>query len=196
MPTGYTAAIADGITFEQFAMNCAREFGALFLMREEPNNAVIPERFEPSDYHVEKIAEAKSTLESLKSISPDDAERRALDEYEREVLQNKEAIKKKERLKEKYEAMLKEAEAWIPPSEDHTGMKNFMISQIKESIDFDCDSSYYRREVPRLSGEEWINKNLKQALHDLDYHNKQNEEEIERTESRNVWLNKLRESLK
>jgi hypothetical protein len=29
MPTGYTSAIADGIEFKDFALRCARAFGAL-----------------------------------------------------------------------------------------------------------------------------------------------------------------------
>jgi hypothetical protein len=47
MPTGYTAPIADGMTFEQFALGCARAFGALVTMRDEPSDAPIPERLEP-----------------------------------------------------------------------------------------------------------------------------------------------------
>jgi hypothetical protein len=50
MPTGYTAAVADGtITeFPDFAMQCARAFGTLVLMRDEPQDAAIPEKFEPA----------------------------------------------------------------------------------------------------------------------------------------------------
>jgi hypothetical protein len=36
MPTGYTAAIKDGISFEKFVWDCARGMGALVMMRDEP----------------------------------------------------------------------------------------------------------------------------------------------------------------
>lgn len=54
MPTGYTANVPDGITFEQFVWQCARGMGALVMMRDEPTGAPIPERFEPSDYNAKR----------------------------------------------------------------------------------------------------------------------------------------------
>ncbi len=62
MPTGYTADIAKGITFQQYAWSCARAFGALVMMRDEPSDAPIPEAFTPSDYHVKALAEARAKL--------------------------------------------------------------------------------------------------------------------------------------
>lgn len=41
MPTGYTDAIKDGISFNQFILSCARAFGALITMRDEPSS--VPE---------------------------------------------------------------------------------------------------------------------------------------------------------
>lgn len=35
MPTGYTADIKDGITFRDFALRCARAFGATIMQRDE-----------------------------------------------------------------------------------------------------------------------------------------------------------------
>lgn len=48
MPTGYTADVQSGkvTDFAEYAMNCARAFGALVLMRDDPSDADIPERFE------------------------------------------------------------------------------------------------------------------------------------------------------
>lgn len=42
MPTGYTAAIADGIDFKTFAMNCTRALGACVTLR-----ASLPTTQEP-----------------------------------------------------------------------------------------------------------------------------------------------------
>lgn len=54
MPTGYTADIKDGISFETYAMNCARAFGACVSLRDKPSGGkVIPDAFEPSDLDVE-----------------------------------------------------------------------------------------------------------------------------------------------
>lgn len=45
MPTGYTAAIKYGITFKEFALDCARNFGACISMRDEPRETPIPDEF-------------------------------------------------------------------------------------------------------------------------------------------------------
>lgn len=67
MPTGYTANVHDGITFEQFVWQCARGMGALVTMRDEPTGAPIPERFEPSDYNAKRLQEAKDELVRLRA---------------------------------------------------------------------------------------------------------------------------------
>ena len=62
MPTGYTAKIADGQTFEEFILSCARAFGALVEMRDEPADAPIPEEFKPSAYHTTQIGVARAKM--------------------------------------------------------------------------------------------------------------------------------------
>lgn len=50
MPTGYTYPVCEGkITeFPDFALSCARAFGALISMREEPMDAPLPDEIAAS----------------------------------------------------------------------------------------------------------------------------------------------------
>jgi len=73
MPTGYTNCIKDGVTFEQFVWKCARAMGALVMMRDEPSNAPIPVKFEPSNYYAEEVAKAKAKLLHWFNISRNEA---------------------------------------------------------------------------------------------------------------------------
>lgn len=197
MPTGYTAKIADGITFNEFAMACARGMGALIMMRDEPSNAPIPERFEPSDYHATKHVAAEMELGRLRRMTPAETEEAARTEFMEESARHVERMQENDDLRLKYEAMLAEVKAWQPPTPDHEGMKKFMVEQITGSIDFDCDNGYYRDNAPkRFNGPEWLEKKIAGARHDIDYHRKNHAEEVERTESRNAWLKSLRDSLK
>ena len=59
MPTGYTSKIADGIGFKDFALSCARAFGACIEMRDDPSDKPIPNEFKPNDYHKKRMAAAK-----------------------------------------------------------------------------------------------------------------------------------------
>lgn len=73
MATGYTCDVSDGkiTTLRDFALRCARAFGALITMRDEPFDAPIPEKFEPhTDYHDKAIREAREQLEKLSAMSP------------------------------------------------------------------------------------------------------------------------------
>ena len=197
MPTGYTAAIADDITFNDFAMQCARAMGALVMMRDEPTGAPIPERFEPSDYHINKIAETNATILRLAGMTADEAEQAANDAYEAAIAAQAAAIRRNDMLREKYDAMLEKVEAWQPPSADHDGFKKFMVEQITSSIGFDCDNSYYRNQAhTKLTGADWLAQEEAKARKDIAYHESENAKEVERTEGRNRWIKELRDSLK
>lgn len=194
MPTGYTAEITskEGISFEDFVMNCARAFGACVTMRDEPSDKEIPV-FEASDYHIKGLRKANKELVEFKKLTKSDWENKAEDEFFSAIKKHEEDVKKYELQKSKYLKMLEKVKDWNAPSGDHKGLKDFMIKQITDSIEFDCHNPEY----PKISNaEEWANKKLKSILWNLDYHTKNNREEIERVKGRNKWIKQLRESLK
>ena len=194
MPTGYTAAIADGISFEQFVWRCARGMGALVMMRDHPTDAPIPERFEPSNYHADRVIEAVAAFERLSAMSVEDAAASAADAHLSEIAGCKRRALTRSELRTKYEAMLADVIAWTAPTAEHAGFKIFMVDQLKQSIDWDCSDKY--DEQPReLTGAEWKIAAVAKAVRDIEYHTKENNEEIKRTEGRNEWLRALRESL-
>lgn len=195
MPTGYTATIKDDITFEEFTLGCARAFGALIMMRDEPSSAPIPERFEPSDYNLKQLAKAGDRLAELEALTAEQCEQRAAEQYlsdEQSRLDHKQEMLD---LRAKYAAMLDRVRVWIAPSKEHGGLKEFMIKQIEESIDFDCAYTHYDEPTPRLSGVDWLDAQKALVLKDIEYHKAANAKEVERTEQRNEWLRLLRESL-
>lgn len=193
MPSGYTAKILEGCTFEQFAWSVARGFGALIMMRDDPADAPIPERFEPSDYHLKKIEEAKAAVRLLVDSSPDELFVR-YKKYRKDVeLRNIEREERDESTKVKYLDMLAKVQAWQPPSPDHAGMKEFMIKQIEESLHFDFLGPEYREKL--MMFDEWKAEQENKAECDLQYHVREHTSEVERVEGRNRWLKQLRESL-
>ena len=128
MPTGYTADIEKGISFKEYALRCARAFGACIEMRDDPNDKPIPEKFEVSDYHTKALAAAKRKLAEVTKMSIADCEKRAEKEYNQRTKEHNETISKKLALKKKYEDMLAEVRAWKIPSPEHTEFAKFMES--------------------------------------------------------------------
>lgn len=196
MPTGYTADISNGITFRQYAMGCARAFGALITMRDEPSDAPIPDSFQPSKYHEECLQTASDRLAQLRLMSLDETELAADTAYREAVEANTTRIREKNDLRAKYSAMLAQVEAWKPPTPDHEEYHRFMVSQIRESIDFDCDTSFYEDNQPeRLSGGNWLAQQIQEVERSINYHTRANAEEIARTNGRSGWVKALRDSL-
>lgn len=196
MPTGYTAAIKDGITFRQFAMNCARAFGATITMRDDGGDGSnIPERFEPDQHHAKALKEAYDDLAALNIMTKEGAARRASEYYEAAEARRLEMLREIRELRVKYEAMLAEVKAWKAPTPDHVAFRSFMLDQIDGSIRFDCSESYYGTPTKRLTPEEWLVSERSRIKRDIDYHTKNYAEEVERTEKRNAWIKALRDSL-
>ena len=196
MATGYTSRIKDGATFRDFALICARGFGALVMMREESLDAPIPEEFAPSDYHQKELAKAEAELAKLNLLTVEAAAHLALEAYDNDVAITKGSLEVDDELMAQYEAMLRQVNQWQPPTSDHTGLKDFMIQQIESSIKFDGHREYHLAHPPELlSGEEWIEKKTAGLTRDTQYHTAQHQEELERTASRNKWVKDLRGSL-
>lgn len=195
MSTGYTDSIKNGITFKQFALNCARAFGACVTMRDEPMDEPIPDEFKPSNYHKEEIKRIQERLVRIKSMFTIDIEIKTQKEYESELKGKEDSIKKSNDLFRKYTEMLSQVKMWIPPSDEHKELKQFMIDQIEKSIEFDCSDYYLKKQIKLLPPQEWKEREIEKLLEDLDYHTKEDIAEKERIERRNRWIKQLRESL-
>lgn len=196
MPTGYTDRIKDGITFQQFAMGCARAFGACVTMRDDSSDKAIPERFEPSGWNKKELSKAYKELESINGMSVLDAEKLSLIEFAKECKRQTEAITKDRKLMSQYKDMLRQVKQWQPPTPHHIEFKEFMVEQIEGSIKFDGMEEYYIEHPPKkFTGEEWLAEKKAKIQKDIDYHAREDTAKIDRTNQRNQWVDDLRNSL-
>ena len=196
MPTGYTAKIKDGISFEQFALSCARAFGACVTLRDNPMDEGIPERFWASKYHAEAIEKCRHELAALALMSDSDCESAAQLSYDAKVKDQTEYINGKIVQRATYEAMLAQVENWTPPTPDHVGLRDFMLQQIRETIRFDCSGDYNKPAIVLETGQEWADKRLWELTRDLEYHKTEYAKEVARAREATEWVRALRGSLK
>jgi hypothetical protein len=108
MPTGYTYNIKDGISFKEYAMNCAKAFGACISMRDEPNKE-IPNEFKPSSYHEDRVVEIQKEIDELIKLTEEQIKEICLREYEKGKRRRDSGIKENSDLLDKYQKMLKQA---------------------------------------------------------------------------------------
>lgn len=201
MPTGYTAPIYEGeenFTFKKFAMRCARNYGALIEMRGEPLDAEIDfdKCLQPSDYYKKALERVQKEYQEFLDNPPTAEElgkkydKKVNNDFEK-FLERKESRKV---LQERYAAMLEQVKAWEPPTEEHNNLKEFMISQLQESMDYDC-VVYSPYTDDR---EEYIKYHISPdpLLKEIAYYKERYEKEVELCNNRKQWVIKLMQSLK
>lgn len=203
MPTGYTHSIQSGevSTFAGFAVLCSRAFGAHIMSRDEDSSLdKTPKKYEPSTYSRDRRDEALAKLAYLASFSDADLLILAQHQINRErkalIASAKKYVKEAGETKIKYGTMLLDAMTWRPPTEEHEGLKKFMVDQIITSAS-DCDASYWTKQLaqPVPTPEEWLADAIAKAERDVAYHDEEWEKELERTANRNLWISQLAESL-
>ena len=198
MPTGLTSKIYEGkdITFKEFALLCARQFGALIHMRDEPLDAPIVKR-EPDSFYSDKLRNLYAELENFHN-NPPTPESLAI-KWEREVkrLKAEDARynKKKRELKQRYENMLELVKNWPPPTAEHQKLKSFMISQLETSIQSDCNEWDSVSRFP--SKEQYVEDNItpRRIEKDIVYYQDKRNSELLHIEQCNKWIDQLVESL-
>src|ERR1017187_4280321 len=183
MPTGFTAPLIekDGLTFQAFALACARAFGACIDMRDDPSDTPIPDTFQPSDYHVRALAEARLQVEELTSMSIPAQLNYGAGLKKQDLTSHQQGLKKAKEAYGRLFTMRKKVVEWHAPSPDHQGLKDFMLQQIDDTIKFDDYVAYYVEELAKAQQKhpmEYFAEAKQRALHSIKYHTKENQEEI------------------
>lgn len=203
MPTGYTADVVDGkvLTFEEFAQDCMRAFGATIHMRDEPKDKKYEPR-EPSDYSKRKLVELKEELEKLENTSNESLKLKELKRLKESIHESRQRILEKNEVRNRLENMLKEVLKWTPPTDDHVKFKEFMVNQLEQTIEWDTDSRWDEESIEtserRIRDIEDLDlrKEKEEELKDsIEYHEKQWKEELERCRDSNKWVEDLINSL-
>jgi len=189
----YSAPIADGtITkFPDYALLCARAFGALIALREAPASEPIPEELKPDTAYANHQIESGSArllalcqldLQAVEEAAQADFQQRyaSWEEYDAHVL-NREA---------RYRAMRIQVEAWKPPTPEHENFKAFMLSELDHQM-----GSSPSPAPTRLSPAEWIKREFEQAASSVAYHLMDRVKTAVQTRENSAWIRVLRESL-
>ena len=193
MPSGLTWEIYEGrdMTLRHFALKCLRQLGAGYHASNGGEKAlpldkapVIP----VSDYHIKQLEKAKHDVSHWLEVEKNPEK---LDKLYNEYLETRERENIKcstsnSELKARYLTMKAKVEAWNLP-EEYASLKELMLKQLNESIDFDCRERLpYESSIP--TKEEWLKIKLSSACRDVDYHTKEYEKEVKHIAELNEYL--------
>ena len=185
MPTGYTAGIEDGTitTLRDYALTCARAFGACFSLRDEPLGAA-PEKILPDTaYYDSQIQDCTATIKRLMDMSDLEREEEAQKAFDLETKRYKDRAEEIILTRQRYESLQSATVAWCPPTA-LSELRLFMLQQIEISIRSDWN---YVLPV-RLSGDEWRAAEMKEASVRLARYTGERVKILQRAEESNKWL--------
>jgi hypothetical protein len=196
MPTSYTEKVGTGevTDFAEYAMMCARNFGVCITLRDDPLSGEVPE-FRPDPHYTERLAEAREKIAEWDSMTTEqrmekyEAECREIMEYARNGIQEVNEMRKR------YEAMLKKARGFKPPTEEHKNYAKFIVDQLQQSIDFDCSTEYYDSLQAAPAFDDWVLKTQLRLAQALSSASQSLVEEYERCAKRNEWIDNLRKAI-
>lgn len=203
MPTGYTSDVGDGkmTDLRPFIERCAHAF--IVSLRDSGLDSPLPNEDTTSDstYHQEGLTKAYKRLAKAKSMDRKAASVEAKREHREAIKSDEEYLARKAETKARYEAMLELVYTWEPPTEEHVGLKTFMVEQLSTSIEFDCGGDHWEnhlkdlKERGPLSGDDWKAREIVKANEDIQHHSERIAKERERVEHNTAWIQALIGSL-
>lgn len=200
MPTAYTAILGEreDMKLKDFALLCARNFGVLISMRDEPLSASIPKELEVDSHYKEEYDKAVKEYNDFMAL-PDTGKIAYLERTYNAMLERERECEKKRNkevdvLRRRYGKMLHKVEAWTAPTPEHENLRTFMIQQIQNSIEFDC--SEYHVSIPDKITWCDIDRHKAALAKEVAFYKERYESQVKAVAEKNKWLGDLRESLK
>jgi hypothetical protein len=191
MPTGYVYEMLDKQqNFQEFVWTCARAFGALIMMRDDPLSAPVPKELYPDEYHQVQHESSVKELADALAMSPE--QRKAFCDAERAETKgsNLDYLEEKRETNKKIRAMRKQVESWkVEP--EYANFKAFMIEQLNASIENEDYFAAENKKVDQLSDEDYWKQYIERVEWSIKYHKDEYQKECQRTAERNAWLKGL-----
>lgn len=196
MPTGYTAPVVDGEITEvkDFATECARGIGAFMHQRDSGRAALRYPKPPVDTYYTTALNEAEAAKARWNSLSEEDK----YAEWSKYVIAQTsrlhEAKADKALKRARYERMLAKVHAIDVPAEIES-FKNFMVSQLEESIQFDCDGEgFVDRYYEVLDYPRWCDVKSQNVEREVRYYTDQIVKDNERYENQVAYIDLMVET--
>ena len=194
MPSGLTYKINSGedMSLRSFALRCVTQLGAGYFATSQGEKEMPIDKapvLEVSDYHIKNLEKSKKELEYWTKIQNDkESVKRLYDKYCKESKEDHEDCRRQRiEIKGRYQTMLQKVEGWNLP-EEYDSLKELMVKQLKDSIDFDCHDDY-KFELSNI--DDWIKGRIESAKWSIDYHAKELEKEKKHIQEINRYLQGL-----
>jgi hypothetical protein len=192
MPTGYTAPVVNGTVteFKDYAMLCARAFGACISMRDDALDVAIPEVILPSPHYDDQLRKSRERLAELQALTPKQVAEQADASFAEKMVEYDRYEANRREENRRLDDMAGKVRHWTPPTSEHEELKSFMLDQINIS------RNSYALELPeRLEPGRWLAEAIAAETRNIEFYSKQYSDEVTRAAGRTQWIGQLRASL-
>jgi len=199
MANGNTTQILNGnvTTLKEYASVLAKGFGAMSHQQNEPLNTPIREAVVNEEHNKEKRA-LKRSLKKFNAITDEELiadEKKALVASKAHY---KEKIVTMKAAKKKCSALLLEAQLWEIPTENHQVVKDLMIKELKDVIDFDCDLEPVNQLIKDIDNRmdnidpaDIRKKQVEAFEKQIDFREQSHNVDKDHVEQSNIWVSEL-----
>ena len=172
MTSAYTQVVVNGGSFYDFAVQCAKAF--IIDYRDNPKLPFPPpsKNTKNLDYYQKELSEAKDDLINFTRLSVEDKQKMFDDYLSKEIEYYTQKIKECIELAERYDSMLNTVESLNIPNDDYIAYKRFLLNQLNESKDFDCDLEYLTKNlesIKQMSYDDWCSSKILQLNKTITY---------------------------
>lgn len=208
MPTGYTYFIENGdiSTGAEFLKKCIRNFGCCIDQRDDPLTVPLKTDIHTNSYYKNCYEDAVNRRENFSIRTYDEIRDDIINAKQKELLSKKSYLSHQELLRDRYLKVRNEVEAWIPPTPDHEGIKQFALDQIDMCIPTEKDINELREQVHDLDKncnseivesdiEKYIIEETKYLERDIEYYKRKMIEDEERAAKRTKFIKDFLSSL-
>lgn len=205
MPTGYTYKVVDGTStsLKEFALDCAKAFGALIELKDAPRDAKIPVKLDDSSITRARDSwtQASDRWKELQAYTETEWKKLSYNRWLESLESRRNYRLRNEQERTRVNMMLEKVRAWkakYSPEDLKNKEKieyfNFLEQQLTISYPYKLDD-YEKAENDPIAPMDWEtfrNEEIKRFLDEISYRSENLEETIEREEGKQKWIDDLR----
>jgi len=204
MPSTYTQGVVDGKerTGKEYLIRYAKGLGAFRHMSGLPMEA-YPEfqRINVQRYH-DNIERLEDELDEINNLGEWGLRDRWKESNDQEQIKFNKLARKDVELRNRYDKVIAEVEAWEPHTESLQELKEGALEHLKYVRAFDCRDEDWREKEPNLykpilyaTPEEWKQDMVESLEKQIDFNKKKLAEEIKHTHENNLFISDFISSL-
>jgi hypothetical protein len=165
------------------------------MMRDDPLDAPIPERFEPTEFYQRSLNEARAEVQRLEKLNASQRTAEGEGLKRDAIVRNQQWLAKDLVTNARLNQMIERVNEWTPPSGEHEELKTFMLQQLTTSIENTEHIERALAEAKSKAAGQFFADALTNARRRVMYSTEEQQKETQRVEGRNQWLAQLRASV-